>query len=105
MRRPGRRACRRIHICAQAPCRGQRDQRGGCGSRAAAGREREPPPLAIRIAGRPPGVRQIAVVIVYVVVTAIMTWPFVNYGDVSGSSYGGDQRLIIWTLAWDNHAL
>jgi hypothetical protein len=50
-------------------------------------------------------VRRLAIVTAYVVVTAIMSWPFVNYDDFGGSSYGGDQRLIIWTLAWDNHAL
>ena len=49
--------------------------------------------------------RRLAIVTAYVVVTAIMSWPFVNYDDFGGSSYGGDQRLIIWTLAWDNHAL
>jgi hypothetical protein len=50
-------------------------------------------------------VRRLAILAAYVAVTAIMTWPFVNYTDFGGSSYGGDQRLIIWTLAWDNHAL
>ena len=34
-----------------------------------------------------------------------MTWPFVNYGHFASASYGGDARLIIWTLAWDNHAV
>ena len=41
----------------------------------------------------------------YAVVTAVMTWPFVNYGHFASASYGGDARLIIWTLAWDNHAV
>lgn len=41
----------------------------------------------------------------YVLLTVVMTWPFVNYGHFASASYGGDQRLIIWTLAWDNHAI
>ena len=41
----------------------------------------------------------------YAVLTVVMTWPFVNYGHFATASYGGDQRLIIWTLAWDNHAV
>lgn len=45
------------------------------------------------------------VLLAYAAVTAVMTWPFVNYGHVGDSSYGGDARLIIWTLAWDNHAV
>ena len=46
-----------------------------------------------------------ALIAAYAAVTAIMTYPYVNYDDLLGTSYGGDQRLIIWTLAWDNHAL
>ena len=46
-----------------------------------------------------------AVVAAHLVVALIMTWPYVNYPAFGTSSYGGDQRLIIWTLAWDNHAL
>ncbi len=41
----------------------------------------------------------------YAVLTVVMTWPFVNYGHFASASYGGDARLIIWTLAWDNHAV
>lgn len=41
----------------------------------------------------------------HVIVTAVMTWPYVNYGAFGSASYGGDHRLIIWTLAWDNRAL
>jgi hypothetical protein len=50
-------------------------------------------------------VRRAAVVIAYAVLTAVMTWPFVNYGHFSDASYGGDARLIIWTTAWANHAV
>ena len=49
--------------------------------------------------------RRAAVVIAYAVLTAVMTWPFVNYGHFADSSYGGDARLIIWTTAWANHAV
>lgn len=47
----------------------------------------------------------VVVVAAYLAVTAVMTWPFVNYAEFATSSYGGDMRLIIWTLAWDNHAV
>jgi hypothetical protein len=40
----------------------------------------------------------------YVLATGVMTWPLVNYSAFSTASYPGDARLIIWTLAWDNHA-
>ena len=50
-------------------------------------------------------VRPAAVVIAYAALTAVMTWPFVNYGHFADSSYGGDARLIIWTTAWANHAV
>lgn len=45
------------------------------------------------------------VVAAYAAVTVVMTWPFVDYGHVGDASYGGDARLVIWTLAWDNHAV
>ena len=49
---------------------------------------------------------QLALVLAaHVVIAFVMTWPYVNYSDFGGSSYGGDHRLIIWTLAWDNHAI
>jgi hypothetical protein len=34
-----------------------------------------------------------------------MVSPLVNYSSVGTASYEGDARLIIWTLAWDNHAV
>ena len=49
--------------------------------------------------------RRTAVVIAYAALTAVMTWPFVNYAHFADSSYGGDARLIIWTTAWANHAV
>ena len=49
--------------------------------------------------------RAIGIVALYVALTAIVSWPFVNYSDFGTSSYGGDARLIIWTLAWDNYAV
>ena len=49
--------------------------------------------------------RRAAVVIAYAALTALMTWPFVNYAHFADSSYGGDARLIIWTTAWANHAV
>ena len=43
--------------------------------------------------------------IAYSVITAIMVGPFVNYSALGSASYEGDARLIVWTLAWDNHAV
>jgi hypothetical protein len=34
-----------------------------------------------------------------------MTSPIFNYAHPASASYQGDARLIIWTLAWDNHAI
>jgi hypothetical protein len=34
-----------------------------------------------------------------------MLWPIVNFGELASASYEGDARLIIWTLAWNNHAV
>jgi hypothetical protein len=51
------------------------------------------------------GPRRAWLVAAYAAVAVVMTWPYVNYRDFGTASYGGDARLIIWTLAWDNHAL
>ncbi len=52
------------------------------------------------------GAWRVALLIVaYVLVAVVMTWPYVNHSDFGGSTYGGDHRLIVWTLAWDNHAV
>jgi hypothetical protein len=49
--------------------------------------------------------RAALLVAAYAALTAVMSWPYVSYSNFGGASYGGDARLIIWTLAWDNHAV
>ncbi|MBM3778803.1 MAG: hypothetical protein FJW23_11295 [Acidimicrobiia bacterium] len=60
-------------------------------------------------AANPPGPltaqRTLGIAAAYLLVTVAMTWPYVSWRDFASASYGGDMRLIIWTLAWDNHAL
>jgi hypothetical protein len=41
----------------------------------------------------------------YAAVSAIMAAPFVNYSALTSASYEGDARLVIWILAWNNHAV
>ena len=41
----------------------------------------------------------------YGAITLVMTQPLVNLAALATASYPGDARLIIWTLAWDNHAV
>ncbi len=51
-------------------------------------------------------IRRAAVIVAaYVALSVVVSWPFFNYTDAATASYGGDARLIIWTLAWDNHAV
>jgi hypothetical protein len=50
------------------------------------------------------GRRHAALVVFYVVVCAVMVSPICNLAHLATASHGGDSRLIIWTLAWDNHA-
>jgi hypothetical protein len=45
------------------------------------------------------------VVAAYLLATIVMTLPYMNYARFADAMYVGDQQLIIWTLAWDNHAL
>jgi hypothetical protein len=49
--------------------------------------------------------RWLTLAAVYLAVTLVMTWPIFNLRHVTSASYEGDARLIIWTLAWDNHAV
>lgn len=39
------------------------------------------------------------------VLTRVMTIPLVDFRHLADASYPGDARLLIWTLAWDAHAL
>jgi hypothetical protein len=41
----------------------------------------------------------------YVAATVVMTSPFVNWAALGSAAYPGDARLMIWTLAWNNHAV
>jgi hypothetical protein len=49
--------------------------------------------------------RWLVVALGYTVATVVMTWPIFNFSNLRTASYQGDARLIIWTLAWDNHAV
>jgi hypothetical protein len=42
-------------------------------------------------------------VVFYAIVCAAMVAPICNLAHLATASHGGDSRLIIWTLAWDNH--
>jgi len=41
----------------------------------------------------------------YIAITLIVVSPLIDYRHLSTASYEGDARLLIWTLAWDAHAL
>jgi hypothetical protein len=41
----------------------------------------------------------------YAAVCRIMLAPIFNFRNPATANFAGDARLIIWTLAWDNHAL
>jgi hypothetical protein len=41
----------------------------------------------------------------FALVTLVMASPFVDYRHLTDASYEGDSRLLIWTLAWDSHAM
>jgi hypothetical protein len=41
----------------------------------------------------------------YLVACRIMLAPLCNFAALGTASFGGDTRLLLWTLAWDNHAL
>ena len=49
--------------------------------------------------------RAALIVAAYAALTLVVSWPYVNYRQFGSASYGGDARLVIWTLAWDNHAV
>jgi hypothetical protein len=41
----------------------------------------------------------------FTILTLFFVGPLVNYAHLSDASYPGDARLLVWTLAWDGHAL
>ena len=41
----------------------------------------------------------------YVLVTLVLVSPLIDFRHMDDASYQGDARLLIWTLAWDAHAL
>ena len=49
--------------------------------------------------------RPAIIALAYAAVTAGMVSQLVNYSALTTASYPGDARLIVWTLAWDNHAV
>jgi hypothetical protein len=49
--------------------------------------------------------KTLLLLLVYAALTAVMAAPYVTYGKLHNASYEGDARLIVWTLAWDNHAV
>src|SRR5919201_43879 len=49
--------------------------------------------------------RLAAICAAYVAVSRVMLAPLFNFAHPTTASFAGDARLIIWTLAWDNHAL
>ena len=46
-----------------------------------------------------------AIAAAYAAITAVFVSPLINYTELGRASYDGDARLLIWTLAWDAHAL
>jgi hypothetical protein len=53
--------------------------------------------------GRGRHARRAALVVMYAIVCGVMVAPICNLTHLATASHGGDSRLIIWTLAWDNH--
>src|SRR2546428_13705917 len=49
--------------------------------------------------------RLLAIAAVYGVASRIMLAPIFSFAHPATAHFAGDSRLIIWTLAWDNHAL
>ena len=49
--------------------------------------------------------RALGLAAVYLLTCRIMLAPIFNFAHPASASYGGDARLVVWLLAWDNHAL
>jgi hypothetical protein len=42
---------------------------------------------------------------VYFAITIFMALPFVDLWQLDTATFGGDGRLVVWTIAWINHAI
>jgi hypothetical protein len=49
--------------------------------------------------------RWTAIALGFLLVTFVLSSPFIDLRHLTEASYEGDSRLIMWTLAWDAHAL
>ena len=49
--------------------------------------------------------RLFGIAAVYVVACRVMLAPICNFSALSSATYEGDVRLVVWALAWDNHAV
>ena len=59
-------------------------------------------PRALAAAWRVPALRELAVVLAFCLLTAVMTWPWVlHLRDAAADP--GDPYMISWTLWWDYH--
>ena len=46
-----------------------------------------------------------AVVLLYLLACGIMLHPLVDFRRLQSASFGGDPRLVIWILGWNNHVI
>jgi hypothetical protein len=51
------------------------------------------------------GVWKFGLTLTYAAVATVMVQPLLNFRELGTSSYEGDARFMIWTLAWNNHAV
>jgi hypothetical protein len=59
--------------------------------------------IPVAESGRRRYARHAVLAVLYVIVCGVMVAPICNLTHLASASHGGDSRLIIWTLAWDNH--
>jgi hypothetical protein len=63
------------------------------------------PEHAERVSAVSRAVRLTAIAAVYLIACCVMLAPICNFAHLGTAVFGGDVRLIVWTLAWDNHAV
>jgi len=59
-------------------------------------------PVRLRVLWRHPWIRAGCL---YLAITLAMAVSFIDLSELASASFAGDGRLIIWTIAWSNHAL